>query len=149
MNPILSLSSKAGEENELLSSRFLSISFCLSLLQCIIVCREQKWIALFSKWSGYCRSMVDKYFLEGASQPRSHCDFHKQKGLPCLLLQNRLWRAPSLKDIKKEKKKHQCQALALRGFLRFMPIVMKICNKDNKRLCLHPQDSVTLFRAKL
>lgn len=44
-----------------------------------------------------------RVFLEDAPQSRSHCDFHKQKGLPCLLLQNRQWRAPSLKDIKKEK----------------------------------------------
>lgn len=60
--------------------------------------------------------------LEGAFQPRSHCDFHKQKGLPCLLLQNRHWRVPSVKDIKKEQKKHGCQGWALQGFLLVKPI---------------------------
>lgn len=39
--------------------------------------------------------------LKGASQLRPHCDFRKQKGLP---LHDRQRRAPSLKDIKKEKK---------------------------------------------
>lgn len=101
-----SISSKAGEKNEKTRDDFITASLIASVSLKVYNCLEQAEInGLIYLASG--AGNADLWWasiLEGASQPRPHFDFHKQKDLPCLLLQNRQWRAPSLKDIKEKRR---------------------------------------------